>query len=61
VAIYHSHTRSAARPSQTDINESVMWPDQVQVIVSLEDPGTPDVRAFWIRDGKVEEEQLDIA
>lgn len=52
VGIYHSHTRSAAFPSQTDVNLAG-WPDAVYVIVSLEDPGAPDVRGFWIRDGKV--------
>ena len=29
VAIYHSHTKSAAYPSQTDVNQAVAWPDQV--------------------------------
>ena len=33
VGIYHSHTRSAAYPSQTDVNEAVMWPEQVYAIV----------------------------
>ena len=60
LAIYHSHTKTAARPSQTDVNEAELWPDTIQVIVSLEDPDRPDVRAFWIRDGSVSEEQLDV-
>ena len=60
VGIYHSHTRSGARPSQTDINLARNWPDPVWVIVSLEDPENPDIRGFWIRDGDVQEEQLDI-
>ena len=38
--IYHSHTKSAAEPSQTDINEA-RWPDAVYVIVSLADPSIP--------------------
>ena len=52
VAIYHSHTKSAAYPSQTDVNLAG-WPDAVYVIVSLEDPDSPDIRGFWIRDGQI--------
>jgi proteasome lid subunit RPN8/RPN11 len=51
-AIYHSHTKSAAYPSQTDVNLAG-WPDTVYVIVSLEEPEAPDVRGFWIRDGEI--------
>ncbi len=54
VAIYHSHTKSSAYPSQTDVNLAG-WPDAVYVIVSLEDPAAPDVRGFWIRDGEISE------
>jgi len=50
-AIYHSHTRSAPEPSQTDINLA-LYPDSIYVIVGLE-RDEPDVRAWWIRDGKV--------
>jgi proteasome lid subunit RPN8/RPN11 len=56
-AIYHSHTGSPAYPSQTDINLAT-YPDALYVIVSLEDPDAPDVRAFTIRDGKIEEDDL---
>ena len=35
LGIYHSHTKSAAYPSQTDVNQAVAWPEQVYVIVSL--------------------------
>ena len=37
LAIYHSHTKSAAYPSQTDVNQAVAWPEQVYLIVSLAD------------------------
>jgi proteasome lid subunit RPN8/RPN11 len=57
VAIYHSHTKSAAYPSQTDVNLAG-WPDAVHVIVSLADPEAPDLKGFWIRDGKIEEAEL---
>ena len=59
VAIYHSHTGSAAYPSQTDVNLAA-WPDAVYVIVSLEDPDRPDVRGFWIREGKIADAELVI-
>jgi proteasome lid subunit RPN8/RPN11 len=55
-AIYHSHTRSAPYPSQTDINLA-FYPDALYVIVGLAD-GEPDVRAFTIRDGQVSEAEL---
>jgi [CysO sulfur-carrier protein]-S-L-cysteine hydrolase len=61
VAIYHSHTRSAAYPSQTDVNEAVMWPEQVYVIVSLQDEDAPDVKAFDLADLKIADVNLDVA
>jgi proteasome lid subunit RPN8/RPN11 len=59
VAIYHSHTASAAYPSQTDINLAA-YPDAVYLIVSLQDSKHPEVRGFWIRDGKIDEAELDV-
>ena len=55
VGIYHSHTKTAAYPSQTDINLASGWPDAVYFIVSLENRDEPNVRAFMIRDGQVED------
>lgn len=60
VAIYHSHTKSAAYPSQTDVNQAVAWPEQVYVIVSLADPGNPDVKAYWLKDLKIADADLDV-
>ena len=57
-AIYHSHTKSPAYPSQTDINLAA-YPDALYVIVSLLD-GEEPVRAFRIEDGHVEEVELDV-
>ena len=37
-AIYHSHTRSPAYPSQTDVNLA-FYPDSLYLIVSLVDGG----------------------
>jgi proteasome lid subunit RPN8/RPN11 len=59
-AIYHSHTKSPAEPSQTDINLAESWPDPLYLICSLADPEAPDTRAFAIRDGRVEEVTLDV-
>ena len=57
--IYHSHTRSAPYPSQTDINLA-FYPDTLYVIVGVAAP-EPDVRAFTIRDGDVNEVGLEIS
>jgi proteasome lid subunit RPN8/RPN11 len=57
-AIYHSHTRSAPYPSQTDINLA-FYPEALYVIVGLAGEG-PDVRAFEIRDGQVSDAELEV-
>jgi [CysO sulfur-carrier protein]-S-L-cysteine hydrolase len=57
VGIYHSHPRSPAEPSQTDINLA-HYPHWLYVIVSL--AGEPNVRAWRIADGKVEEEPVSV-
>ena len=57
-AIYHSHTRSAPYPSQTDINLA-FYPDAVYVIVGVAGP-QPEVRAFRIVDRAVEEVALSV-
>ena len=59
VGIYHSHTKSEAYPSQTDINLASNWPDPLYLICSLADADAPVVRAFSIRDGRVEEVELE--
>ena len=59
-AIYHSHTGSPAYPSQTDVNLAENWPDPLYVICSVADPDSPDLRAFAIRDGDVEEAELRV-
>lgn len=61
IGIYHSHTRSAAYPSQTDVNEARMWPEQVYVIVSLEDEEAPDVKAYDLADLKIADVDLDVS
>jgi [CysO sulfur-carrier protein]-S-L-cysteine hydrolase len=59
-AIYHSHTKTPAQPSQTDINLAENWPDPLYLICSLADPDAPVLRGFSIRDGRVEEIVLDV-
>jgi [CysO sulfur-carrier protein]-S-L-cysteine hydrolase len=61
LGIYHSHTRSAAYPSQTDVNQAVAWPEQVYVIVSLEDEEAPDVKAYLLEDMKIADVDLDVS
>ena len=58
-AIYHSHTRSAPEPSQTDVNLAKWWPEPLYVIVGLEHE-TRDVRAWRIVDGAVSEAALEV-
>ena len=57
-AIYHSHTRSAPKPSQTDINLA-FYPEALYVIVGLEHD-EPDVRAWTIVDGQVSPAALEV-
>ena len=57
-AIYHSHTRSAPEPSQTDINLA-FYPEALYVIVGLKGP-EPDVRAWRIVDGRVNAATLEV-
>jgi proteasome lid subunit RPN8/RPN11 len=61
IGIYHSHTRSAAYPSQTDVNEARMWPEQAYVIVSLENEEAPDVKAYDLADLKIADVDLDVS
>jgi len=58
VAIYHSHPRSPAEPSQTDINLAT-YPHWKYLIVSLVGD-EPHVRAWRIADDRVEEEEIEI-
>lgn len=60
LAIYHSHPRSAAYPSERDI-EHALYPDAWYVIISLLNPGTPKVGAFRISEGVVRPKPLSIS
>jgi proteasome lid subunit RPN8/RPN11 len=58
VGIYHSHTRSPAYPSDTDVRQAY-YPEAVYLIVSLADTD-PVLRGYRISDGKVSEVELEL-
>jgi proteasome lid subunit RPN8/RPN11 len=57
-AIYHSHTRTAPYPSQTDINFAVNWPGVEWIIVGLADSSLPEIRSYLIEKGVVREVEI---
>ncbi len=57
LGIYHSHTHTEAFPSPTD-RELALYPEAVHLIVSLQRPDAPEVRAFDIADGRITERVL---
>ena len=58
-AIYHSHTRTEPKPSQTDINFAAGWPGVLWVIVGLAS-AQPEVRTWRIENGRVSEVELTV-
>ena len=59
-AIYHSHTRSAPFPSQTDVNFAAGWPGVEWLIVGLAAGDEPEVRSYLIDDGRVTEVPVEV-
>ena len=57
VAVYHSHPRSPAEPSEQDRNMA-QYPHWTYLIVSL--LGEGEVRAWTIANGRVEEQALEV-
>jgi proteasome lid subunit RPN8/RPN11 len=57
-AIYHSHTRSAPYPSQTDINFAANWPGVEWIIVGVAGGEEPEVRSYLVDGGNIEEVRL---
>jgi proteasome lid subunit RPN8/RPN11 len=57
--IFHSHVRSPAEPSPTDIGLA-FYPDALYLICSLADQAAPVVRAWRIHDGAVTEVPLRV-
>ncbi len=64
LGIYHSHPRSPAYPSQTDVAQA-FYPETAYLIVSLRSADAPaaevEVRAFRIQGGVITEEELAVA
>jgi [CysO sulfur-carrier protein]-S-L-cysteine hydrolase len=61
-AIYHSHTRSPAYPSQTDVNFAAGWPGVEWLIVGVPKggDGEPEVRSYLIEDGTIREVEIEV-
>ncbi len=61
-AIYHSHTRSEAYPSQTDVNFAAGWPGVEWLIVGVpkHGDGEPLVRSYLIDGGVIREVELEV-
>jgi proteasome lid subunit RPN8/RPN11 len=57
--IYHSHTRSAPYPSQTDVNFAANWPGVQWLIVGVAGD-EPEVRNYRIDDGVVTEVEVEV-
>jgi len=61
-AIYHSHTRSAPYPSQTDVNYAAGWPGVEWLIVGVPKDRSvePEVRSYLIENGVIREVDLEV-
>ena len=62
MAIYHSHTRSAPYPSQTDVNFAAGWPGVEWLIVGVPKArnAEPEIRSYLIEDGAIREMELEV-
>ncbi len=63
IAFYHSHTHSAAYPSDTDVRMAVQsgWLDIIYILVSLEDKSNPIVKSYLINEnGEIAEESMEV-
>jgi [CysO sulfur-carrier protein]-S-L-cysteine hydrolase len=58
-AIYHSHTRTAPYPSQTDVNFAANWPGVEWIIVGVSDRDAPEVRSYLIDGPEVTEVPIE--
>ncbi len=57
LGIYHSHPQSSNYPSKRD-SDMAFYEEAVYMIISLRNFNKPDVRAFKIEEGKIEEERI---
>ena len=58
-AIFHSHPKAPAFPSQTDI-EMAAYPDALYLIISLNTKGVLELRGFKIEESSVQEVTLSL-
>jgi proteasome lid subunit RPN8/RPN11 len=58
-AIYHSHPHTAAFPSQRDVDYA-FYPDSLILIISLMEKKVPQIGAFQIEEGKIEEKAIKV-
>ena len=59
LAIYHSHTASAAYPSPVDVSLAV-YPEVSYLLVSLADRGSPTASSYRIVEGRIIPEALQV-
>ena len=59
VAIYHSHTASAAYPSSVDVNLAIS-PDVSYVLVSLKDQAHPELKSYRIDGARIIPEEVQL-
>ena len=59
VGIVHSHTHTAAYPSETDRRQA-FYPDAAYILVSLADRSKPVIAGYSIRDEVVEEREVKV-
>ncbi len=59
LSCYHSHPETPARPSEEDIRLAY---DQNMnyIIISLQDKNAPVMKSFWIKNGQVSTEDIEI-
>ena len=59
LGIFHSHTHTEAYPSETDRRQA-FYPEAHFLLLSLSDRSNPLLRAYFIRDGAIEEQEVRI-
>ena len=60
LAIFHTHTHSDAYPSETD-RKQAFYSEAHYLVMSLTDRTHPELRAYRIDDGEIQETELVIA
>lgn len=58
-AIYHSHPHAPAAPSALDLQQAA-YPEALYLIVSLDTKGVLELRGYRLRDGGVENIELEL-